>query len=556
MAALAGVLAGGCTTAPGRRVSSGEPGVVSPSHVPSNDAAARKLARAQAHYAAGVLHELNDEVQPALDEFCKAVAEDPNDEWLVLEVSRRLLDNKQPEKALEMLQLGASRPDASGAVLSRLAFVLLQLGKLDQAAAAGRLAVKRAPESLAGYHNLYLIAAQNHKEQDALKILDEAGRQESGDFDFLIGLAELCANAALEFPARKTALQQQAVSVLVRAEKLCPSAAIQRLRLADGFSLAGDREKAARHYLAALGDLPELPLLRERVHAKLAEIYLRESDHKNAAEQLQAIIKEDPTNAQARFFLGALAFDDRRFAEAAETFESALMLDPNLEQAYYNLALCQITLQKPAGALVTLDKARKKFAQNFLLEFWTALAHTEQKQWKEALPFFTSAEVIGRAVEPQRLTQLFYLQFGSACERAGDYEQAERHFKRCLQLAPDMAEAMNCLGYMWAEQGTHLEEALQLLEKAVAAEPDNFAYLDSLAWALFKLNRPKEALDYALKAVAGSREPDPTLYDHLGDIYQALDIKDKAQEAWRKSLAIEPSEVISKKLTSPVEQQK
>jgi tetratricopeptide (TPR) repeat protein len=101
---------------------------------------------------------------------------------------------------------------------------------------------------------------------------------------------------------------------------------------------------------------------------------------------------------------------------------------------------------------------------------------------------------------------------------------------------------------MWADRGVNLEKARELIEKAVKAEPKNAAYLDSLAWTLFKQNQPQEALRYMLQAIDLSKEPDPTLLDHLGDIYGALKQPEKAREAWEKSLSLEPNESIKKKL--------
>ena len=101
---------------------------------------------------------------------------------------------------------------------------------------------------------------------------------------------------------------------------------------------------------------------------------------------------------------------------------------------------------------------------------------------------------------------------------------------------------------MWAEDGTNLVKARELIEKAVRAEPKNGAYLDSLGWVLFKLGQLKEGLAYVLKAVEVSTQPDPAEYEHLGDIYAALDQPAKAREAWAKSLSLEPSDAVRKKL--------
>jgi tetratricopeptide (TPR) repeat protein len=224
------------------------------------------------------------------------------------------------------------------------------------------------------------------------------------------------------------------------------------------------------------------------------------------------------------------------------------LLGPDYEPAYYDLALAQISLDKPDEALATLEKARKKFQQSFPMELWTGLAYTRQKNYAAALRHFTAAEVIAKATDPSRLNEEFYFQLGAAYERIGDLSTAEQYFEKCLRLAPNSAEAQNYLGYMWAEHGLKLDKALELIEKAVKAEPKNAAYLDSLAWVLFKLNQPKEALKYELKAIELSTEPDATVYDHLGDIYASLGQPDKAGEAWKKSLTLEPNEQVRKKM--------
>ena len=130
----------------------------------------------------------------------------------------------------------------------------------------------------------------------------------------------------------------------------------------------------------------------------------------------------------------------------------------------------------------------------------------------------------------------------------GIFHQAEEYFNKCLQISPNFPEALNYLGYMWAERGMKLEKAHELIEKAVKLEPKNAAYLDSLGWVLYKLNQPKEALENIQKAIDLSTEVDATLYDHLGDIYVALKLKEQARDAWTKSLKVEANEQIRKKL--------
>jgi len=155
---LAGCLLGdGCRTAPkGEAPSTAD----SPGHgVPAKRAKGKvsppKLASAHAHYAAGVVHEMNGETDLALQEFERAAADDPDNQTLILEVSRRMLQFKQPEKALEFLQAATARGKADGEVYARLGIVYTRLGRNEEALAANRMAIKKSPRSLAGYRNLF-----------------------------------------------------------------------------------------------------------------------------------------------------------------------------------------------------------------------------------------------------------------------------------------------------------------------------------------------------------------------------------------------------------------
>jgi tetratricopeptide (TPR) repeat protein len=461
-----------------------------------------------------------------------------------------LLQAKQPDRALTLLLRATAQPDASGQLYARLGLVYTQLGKPDQATAANRTAIRKSPGSLTGYHNLFLAYLSEKHTQEALNVLDAAAQQPKPDADFLTGLAELYLSFGAQVPAQKAATKAKALAALNRAAQLKSFSPLQRLRLADGFNMLGEPEKAAQFYLEVLKEPPDLPLVEERVRANLTDIYLHSKDHQRAADQLQAILRDEPTNPLAHYYLGRLALEDKRAAEAADHFSKTILVSPDFEAAYYSLALAQIDMDKGGEALATLDKARRRFAPSFELEFYTGLAYSRQKAYAEALRHYIAAEVIAKATDPQQLREGFYFQLGAAYERKGDFTQAENYFEKCLKLAPDFAEAMNYLGYMWAEHGQKLDKARELIEKALKAEPKNAAYLDSLAWVLFKQKQVQDALPYALKAAELSEKPDPTVYDHIGDIYAALNQPEKAREAWRKSLSLEPNEEISKKLES------
>lgn len=513
-----------------------------------SEAALEQRARAHAHYAAGVIHDLNDESVLALKEYYEAAKADPGDQQLVLEASRRFLLNKQPEKALELLARAVKEPNASGEVYGRLGFVYSQLGQLDMALNAGLTAIKKSPQSLAGYQNLYLTYFQNKQPDKALAALDEAAKVPDTDAEFLTALGELYVNFGMQTPNQRTAANEKAHAIFIRAQRLNPPDVDAQLKLAEGFNLVGDTQRTAEMYRQLLPQLTNASAFGDGIRARLADIYLKQEDHQRAFEQLEAILQNDPANAQVNYYLGSLALDDKQPAKAADYFSKTILLKPDFEPAYYDLASAQINLDQSAKALATLEQARQKFQQSFLLEYLSGVAHSQQKNYTEALTNFTAAEIVAEVKEPQRLTSGFYFQVGSNFERVGDIATAEKYLQKSLDLQPNNDEAMNYLGYMWADHGTNLNRARELIEKALKADPKSAAYLDSMGWVLFKLGQPGPALDYVLKSVAASEEPDAELLDHLGDIYAALNQMDKAQDAWRKSVAAGPNERVQKKL--------
>ncbi|MDB6023742.1 MAG: Tetratricopeptide 2 repeat protein [Pedosphaera sp.] len=514
-----------------------------PSHPVEVD---QNLVRAYAHYAQGMIYDLDDQPNEAETELSKAAFADPSNADLVLELTRRYLQEKQPEKALEILNRAVTVPGASGVLFARQAVVYSRLGKDEPALEACQTAIKRDPALLDGYRALFYIRLQKNQSKEALKVLDQALHYPNTNAEFELGLVELYATLERQDPAEKVAIKADALAALNRAAGQNPASPQLRLKLGDAYNLLGDSTNAARIYAQLLDSRYEFPGLRE----KLVDIYWRQKNFKQAQEQLEAMVQEDPTNPKTYYLLGSLADEDKRFADAAAYFQKALLLSDNAEDLYYELARVQININQPKEALDTLEraKAHPNFKGGFAPEVLTALAYARQKDYTNALNHFTAAEVLAKATAPAGLTSGFYFDQGSTYERAGNFEQAEQCFEKSLQITPNFPEALNYLGYMWAERGVKLDRAREMIEKAVRLEPNSAAYLDSLGWVLYKLNRPQEALPNLQKAIQLTEEPDATLFDHLGDIYAALKQNDKAHDAWAKSISVEPNDQVRKKL--------
>ena len=117
-----------------------------------------------------------------------------------------------------------------------------------------------------------------------------------------------------------------------------------------------------------------------------------------------------------------------------------------------------------------------------------------------------------------------------------------------IRLDPKHAEAYNYVGYMYAEKGINLDEAVKLISTALDLEPDNGYFIDSLGWALYQQGRYAEALRELKRAVEKAKE-DPVIFEHLGDALTKNGLYEDAVVAWEKSLSLDPNaDAVKKKL--------
>jgi tetratricopeptide (TPR) repeat protein len=154
----------------------------------------------------------------------------------------------------------------------------------------------------------------------------------------------------------------------------------------------------------------------------------------------------------------------------------------------------------------------------------------------EAVEAARKALALTPADSPEQTTNALIM-LSSAQERTGDVKGAEATLRRVLAKDPNNATALNNLGYFLADHDERLDEALGMIQRAVRAEPTNPSYLDSFGWAYYKLGKLKEAERY-LSDAARRNPASATIQEHLGDLFQRLGQREKAQTSWRKALSL------------------
>jgi tetratricopeptide (TPR) repeat protein len=180
------------------------------------------------------------------------------------------------------------------------------------------------------------------------------------------------------------------------------------------------------------------------------------------------------------------------------------------------LAKAQLT-----GTASDLD-VRERFA-----EFYIRL-----KRFKDASEQLDKAETM--VSKPEEKLYMFFLR-GEFYDRQKMYDQAEAQFRKALEIDPQNPAVLNYLGYMLADQGEKLPEALKMIRQAVDLEPQNGAYLDSLGWVYFKTGQYAEAEENLRKANERINT-DPTVHDHLGEVYEKTGKLKMAVAQWERSM--------------------
>lgn len=174
----------------------------------------------------------------------------------------------------------------------------------------------------------------------------------------------------------------------------------------------------------------------------------------------------------------------------------------------------------------------KNTAADREIDLTLAQMYTRLRRWKDAAGEIDKAEKLQSKTDDKILIPFLR---GTLQERQKHYDAAEEQFRKVLAIDPNNAAALNYLGYMLADRGVRLNDAVAMVRKAVELDPQNGAYLDSLGWAYFKLGQYTLAEENLMKAIERIGA-DPTVHDHLGDVYERTGRTRLAAAQWERSL--------------------
>ncbi|MDA8747190.1 tetratricopeptide repeat protein [Litoreibacter sp.] len=254
-------------------------------------------------------------------------------------------------------------------------------------------------------------------------------------------------------------------------------------------------------------------------------------------------------------------------AEALLT--SAEMLEDLAQYKLAEDAYADMPSDHPSFYLAEMGRANALYAddrKDAATEVLTALAksHTEIPTIHAALGDFLGraernddaiaayTKSIDLRAEDDRSAWPVYYARGIVQERVGNFEGMEADFRKALELQPNHPDILNYLGYSLVEQQIKMDEALGMIQQAVAIRPESGYITDSLGWVFYRLGRYDEAV--APMETAVSLVPvDPIINDHLGDVYWKVGRTREAEFQWRRALSFEPEEVEADRIRRKLE---
>lgn len=264
--------------------------------------------------------------------------------------------------------------------------------------------------------------------------------------------------------------------------------------------------------------------------------YAAEGNYRQGLEELQKAKRLDPESTHIRLKIASLLIRLGEIDKAEKELRQAKEVDPDSFDVSFALIFLYSYAQKDKELEKEYEEFLRKAAQvkpqDIKVSEYLAQFYFYKNRPQEAMKVY---EAILK-INPDYVEGIFWL--GYFYEEAGRHADAIKMWKRVLGIDPHHAPTLNSLGYIYVEDGINLDEAEGMIREALAKDPENGAYLDSMGWAYFKKGNFKEAETYLKKAIGFVK--DPVIYEHLGDLYSKLENLKEAVYYYQEGLKYFP----------------
>lgn len=455
------------------------------------------------------------ETEKAVSWLRKAIVEDPDDSSLYLLLAHlNIQQNKRDEAVLLYREVLKREPDNEG-VLLRLGILYSQQNQLQEAEKIFRDLLKNNSELYFAHVYLARLLHQMRSLSEAAKEYEHALR--------LNWSAELVYEM-VEFYTAQDKYEDvlRLYTTITENDATNEQGALGRIQTL----LSLGKEQQAIEELRQIRSQSREPA---KIDMAISKVLLRLGKI-DEAQALLKTLQEGLTASEASYMLGLIAFQVEDF-EQAISYLSAIERDSTeyAEGIYLQVRILR-HMDQHARALTLLEDCLTDPPHRHPI-FYALLSslYQEQKRDDEAL----NVLIDGTTTFPDN--EQLHFEHALLLERRGNHLEAVTSMQKVLELQPDHPEALNFIGYTWADQNQHLDQAYEYIRKAVELKPENGYIRDSLGWVYYRLGNLEKAQNELLKALELEPE-DPHIYDHLGDVYHSLGLLDEALNAYQKAL--------------------
>jgi tetratricopeptide (TPR) repeat protein len=492
------------------------------------------------HLLLGRLYRLNNDLQKAEAELKIAVKLDPGSEEAVTTLAMLFTDEGDTAHALQVL---SAVPDSarSAKLYSALGSAYEQRKDFKSAIDAFRRAIVLDRDNLDAIRGLaenLLNDGQLEASLEQYKVIADANPEDAQTY---VRMAEIY---------RRQAKYDLALETLKKADTLVPESAEVPYSMAAVYQAQGrydDAVKLLQELIkkseASTGDRNNKAIFIER----LGMVYRDQENYTAAVETFRKMLTLGDENARSGYQEIIDTYREaKQWPQATAVAKEAVQKMPDDRDLRMVLDAQLADTGDVDQAVADVRKMLKGGPEDRDVYLRLGVIYTRIKRWKEAEESLAKAEQLSLKTEDK--AAVWFLQ-GDTYQRQKSFDQAEVAFKKVLSSVsptdPQSAATLNYLGYMNADRGVKLEESLGQIKQALSFEPNNAAYLDSLGWAYFKLGK-YDLAEEALNKAAVHMGSDPTVQEHLGDLYQktgrlklAAAHWDRAVQEWNKTVQAE-----------------
>jgi len=496
----------------------------------------------------GQLYTLAHDTPHAEEQFKAAQHIDPNSEDVVLNLARLYSDSGDMTHAIDVLS-AVPEDDRTAKMDYALGMSYDQLKENKKAIDAYGKAFEMEPDNLDAERGLAQALLNDNQLAPALKHFEAISTADPQDAQTYLRLAEI---------ERRQGHYEQALTTLKKAKAL----ASDSLEIGFNEALIDD---SLGHYDEAAQALQLL--VKQTTHPdgqyaeaeknnrsifldRLANIYREQNKTDLAVQSYQLMVAMGGEYAERGYQGQVDAYRDaKQYDKATQVAQQAALAMPKDKTIQLMLAGQLADTSKSEEGIKEAKAQLKGNAGDREVHLALAQMYTRLRRWKDATDEIDAADALSSKPDgkmqalgasgpvPANADDKIYIYFlrGALDERQKHYDSAEEQFRKILAIDSNNSMTLNYLGYMLADRGVKLDDALSMVQKAVQLDPQNGAYLDSLGWVYFKMGQYALA-EANLRKASERIGQDPQVHDHLGELYEKTGRLKMAAGQWEQSL--------------------